>query len=266
MHHPMDSSSLARTAAEAGVSPAFPGAPAQATADGTVFQSHAVRFAVRLAEHLERTELQATPTTEGCYTCLEVLREMLPLLGPLAPVLRNVHDALELCLLSEQHYESGAATDVAADTAAAPAQASPRLLRIQRRSGGGAPSSGHSRVPYFVLVRKLEEAAAALRLERDSGQEEVGRTAGDLVNLEEQLQAAKTQLQGKTSTIEKLMRERAALEAELEDAKRLTHKEEAKYDVLQAECAMLTREFLGGTMKLEEEIDRLRTQQATGMG
>ena len=33
---------------------------------------------------------------------------MLPLLGPLAPVLRNVHDALQLCLLSDQHYSDGA--------------------------------------------------------------------------------------------------------------------------------------------------------------
>jgi hypothetical protein len=34
---------------------------------------------------------------------------MLPLLGPLAPVLQNVHDALSLCLLSEQHYTDGLA-------------------------------------------------------------------------------------------------------------------------------------------------------------
>jgi hypothetical protein len=57
--------------------------------------------------------LTPPPPTVCCVsrsdTCLEVLHEMLPLLGPLAPVLQNVHDALSLCLLSEQHYTDGLA-------------------------------------------------------------------------------------------------------------------------------------------------------------
>ena len=43
---------LARAAFEAGVSPAM--IDAQPAADGRIFQSHAVRFAVALAERLER--------------------------------------------------------------------------------------------------------------------------------------------------------------------------------------------------------------------
>ena len=113
----LSNAALARAAAEAGVFPPF-AAPLPAgggsrsprgAADGLAFQSHAVKFAVRLAEQLEQTSTtkEASPSTEGCYTCLAVLREMMPLLGPLAPVLKNVYDALALCLLSENHYTDG---------------------------------------------------------------------------------------------------------------------------------------------------------------
>ena len=64
----------------------------------------------------------------------------------------------------------------------------------------------------------------------------------------------------KTATIDKLVREHANIDGELKAAKELTRKEEHKYEVLQSECAMLTREFLANTMKLEEELDRLRYQ------
>lgn len=183
---------LAHAAAEAGVSPAFASAPASFGSTGLVFQSNAVRFSVTLAEHLERTEQanQASPSAEGCYTCLEVLSEMLPLLGPLAPVIRNVHDALELCLLSEHHYSD--------DGLAAAALTTPSPRSARRNAGTSAhQATGHRRVPYFILVRKLEEAAAALRLERDTALEQVGRNVADLTNLDEQLIAAKAQLQVK---------------------------------------------------------------------
>jgi chromosome segregation ATPase len=107
-------------------------------------------------------------------------------------------------------------------------------------------------VPFFVLVRKLEEAAAALRMERDTALEEVARNQVDLTNLDEQLTTAKSQLQVKTATIDKLVREHASLEAELVKAREVTRKNEANYELLQAECVMLTREFLGNTQKLEE--------------
>ena len=40
------------------------------------------------------------PSPEGCMTCLAVLEEMIPLLGPLAPTMSRVYEALRLCLLS----------------------------------------------------------------------------------------------------------------------------------------------------------------------
>ena len=40
------------------------------------------------------------PSPEGCMTCLAVLEEMIPLLGPLAPTMSKVYEALRLCLLS----------------------------------------------------------------------------------------------------------------------------------------------------------------------
>ena len=58
------------------------------------------------------------------------------------------------------------------------------------------------------------------------------------------------------------VREHAQLAEELAEAREHTKKENDKYEVLQSECAMLTRDFLANTMKLEAEVDRLRTQEA----
>lgn len=74
---------------------------------------------------------------------------MLPLLGPLAPVLRNVHDALQLCLLSDQHYSDAASTPRRSDETL-----TGRTLQHV---------ASHKRVPFFILVRKLEETAAAVQ-------------------------------------------------------------------------------------------------------
>ena len=236
----LSDSELARAAAEAGVTPALHGA--SASADGRLFNSHAVRFAVTLAEQLERSAEHArTPTTEGCYTCLAVLREMLPLLGPLAPVLQNIHDALSLCLLSETHYSEAAFLNDASSplrTKSAPAgrgTARGGRSSSSRRQPDGDGGGGIGRVPYFVLVRKLEEAAAALRLERDNALEEVTRHEADLANVDEQLSKAKAQLQQKTATIDKLMREQAGTEVELKHMREVTLREEHKYEVLQTE-------------------------------
>ena len=107
-------------------------------------------------------------------------------------------------------------------------------------------------------VRKLEEAAAALRLERDNALEEVERNQTDLGSLEQQLATAKTLVQQKSATIDKLMREQARFELELKQAREVTAKEEHKLEVLQNEFSHMTRDFLGTTNKLEEEVDRLR--------
>jgi len=189
---------------------------------------------------------------------------MLPLLGPLAPVLQNVHDALSLCLLSEHHYTDGLGGQQHGHGGTGNSNPSPARTYecVTDRENPPTPKASHGRVPYFVLVRKLEEAAAALRLERDAALEEVARNQADLTNLDEQLTTAKTQLQVKTATIDKLMKEHSSIEAELEAAREATRAQEHKYEVLQGECVLLTREFLGNTMKLEEDLDQLRTKAA----
>lgn len=250
----------------------------------TSFRSPAVRFAVKLAEHLDSADPSkpSPPSTEGCYACLSVLHEMLPLLGPLSPVVHNVHAALQLCLLSDQRSSDGEPPPLATlgegsasarGRASRPvsAAASPRQRRaptngvsvsssnsMSMSSGMGGGGGGSHRVPYFVLVRKLEEAAAALRIERDAALEEVGRNVADLTNLDEQLLAAQAQLQTKTATIDKLLGEHAALEAELRGAREQTRRGEAVYEVLQNECSLMAREFLASTTKMEEELELLR--------
>jgi chromosome segregation ATPase len=134
--------------------------------------------------------------------------------------------------------------------------------RDGERAGGADEPTQHGRVPYFVLVHKLEEAAAALRLERDSSLEEVSRNQADLTNLDEQLTTAKEQLQIKTATIDTLMREQTSILNELRTAREATHAQEHKHEVLQGECVLLTRDYLSNTMKLEGELDVLRAQAA----
>ena len=58
---------------------------------GRLFQSEAVRFAVDILERLEMPNLQSggDQTAEGCYACLAVLEEMVPLVGPLQGVRRH---------------------------------------------------------------------------------------------------------------------------------------------------------------------------------
>ena len=212
-----------------------------------------MRFAVKLAEQLEQTSAlkAASPSTEGCYTCLAVLREMMPLLGPLAPVLRNVYDALMLCLLSQNYYTDGTFMD----DPSSPARWGPAADE-QRAFENVAAAAG--RVPFFVLVRKLEEATAALRLERDTALEQVARHQIDLRQLDDQLATAKAQLQGKTATIDKLVREHAQLETDLAKAREAPS--EAKYEALQQEAAMMTRDFLTRTQELEAELEVMKSR------
>lgn len=94
---------------------------------------------------------------------------MVPLLGPLAPVLLKVHDALELCLLSTEHYadappprpphsahgRQGSGGAAGGTPTGEASEASERSQRIHRRSGGGGGGgmAMSRRVPYFALVR-----------------------------------------------------------------------------------------------------------------
>ena len=245
---------LARAAAQAGVVPAFAGSGGDGGGGGGGFQSNAVRFAVTMAERLEQTDgiKSGAPSTEGVYTCLAVLREMVGLVGPLGSTLQNIHDALQLCLLSPHHYSDG----IMLDDKESPAHARGGNTAFERHA-----AATHGRVPFFVLVRKLEEATAALRRERDTALEEVARNNADLANLEEQLSTAKASLNVKSATIDKLMREHSELEAELLQAKEVTRKEEHKYDVLQSECVSMTRDFLVTTARLEEDVEQLRLRQ-----
>lgn len=305
---------LARAAAQSGVAPPLSDTtvqPAGALQGSNAFQSNAVRFAVTIAERLAAasTTKEGSPSAESCYTCLSILREMLPLLGPLGPVLQNVHDALQLCLLSDQHYgdievvgsDCGAGSSAAQVSAAGMAGDSqtPRAIgrgalfgspspRVKQDGGAGegTPRNGNpawrgsggedparrtrshsaassvrfNRVPYFVLVRKLEEANEEMRRERDASIRAVSDHQKELSDLNAQLSEANAQLDQKTSSIQKLMAEQAMLESELRLAREVTKREEHKHDVLQAECIFLTREFLTNTQRLEGEVDKLRAE------
>jgi len=143
--------------------------------------------------------------------------------------------------------------------------APPRRGSAHRRSadlsGSGEVRAGierFARVPFFVLVGKLEEMGQGLRLQRDEAREEVARNQVEIANLEEQLATAKAHLQQKNATIDKMMREHTALADEMAAAKAITAKEEKRYEVLQAETVLLTRDFLKSTQRLEEQIDELR--------
>ena len=52
---------------------------------GRAFNSDALRFAVEVVERLQIPSKPngSVPTTDGCYACLEVLEDLLPLMGPL---------------------------------------------------------------------------------------------------------------------------------------------------------------------------------------
>ena len=69
----------------------------------------------------------------------------------------------------------------------------------------------------------------------------------------------------KTATIDKLVREQEALEAEQREAEARQARdgggEEHRYEVLQSECAHITREFLATTQRLEQQVDKLRAEK-----
>ena len=71
---------------------------------------------------------------------------------------------------------------------------------------------------------------------------------------------AKAHLAQKSATIDRMLREHAALEVEMAAARVITTKEERRYEVLQMEAIDLTRDFLKNTQKLEETIDQLRIE------
>ena len=81
---------LATAAAAAGVVPAI--AP-PSVLEGTSYQSAAVRLAVTVAEQLETAERAAAgaPSAGSVATCLRILTEMAPLLGPLEAVTELSH-------------------------------------------------------------------------------------------------------------------------------------------------------------------------------
>lgn len=98
----------------------------------------------------------------------------------------------------------------------------------------------------------------ALQNERDDAMQELERTQVDVLNVDEQLGTARSQLQAKTTTIDKLMREQKVLDSALQTALARTKREEHRFDVLQAEAVSMSRSFLNNTQRLEEEVDRLK--------
>lgn len=222
---------------------------------GPGFASDALRLSVAIVEQLDAAERihDGGPSTEGCYICLNLLREIQPLMGVLAPVLGRVISALELCLLSQEHFSDCGGEVERGHT---PAE------RPRAGGSGGEPPARepprYQRVPFYVLVKKLQDTAASLREERDSALHRVSCNEADMLNIEEHLSVARGQLEQKTKTIDKLLRETELQKAELAAARERSGTEERRYEVLQAECAHVTRDFLRTVQRLEGEVDTLR--------
>ena len=130
--------------------------------------------------------------------------------------------------------------------------------------GDGAHGLEHApalrRVPYFILIEKFGDELQSMRHERDEALEEAARNSIDLSSLEEQIATTNEQLQTKTQTIEKLVAEHKALESELSKVQSVTRSQDKRYEVLQVECASLTREYLRRMRELERQVDRLTTE------
>ena len=74
----------------------------------------------------------------------------------------------------------------------------------------------------------LEETGQALRLQRDEAREEVARNKVEVANLDEQLAQTRAQASQKSATIDRMLREHAALEVEMAAARVITTKEERR--------------------------------------
>jgi len=143
---PATLAALAASAASAGVVPPFVNAPFVTLGmDGRPldFTSPAVRFAVALAEGLDTADLRRTgaPSVDGCHVSLATLRAMVPLLGPLGPVLKTVHDTLELCMLSQQPSAVGLVATFEAAAAANAAAAEPNWPTATALTDGQWPAN-----------------------------------------------------------------------------------------------------------------------------
>ncbi|KAL1510602.1 hypothetical protein AB1Y20_006903 [Prymnesium parvum] len=230
------------------------GIPAATPAES--YHSEIVRFSVQLLEKLDaplRQSADGTPSAESCYACMRVLQEVLPLLGPLEPVMTKVFHALELCIFSP--------TQLATKEPAS----EPAAWRTPRGGAVGEVRAGrevYMRTPFFVLVGQLEALTHSLRLQRDKARDEVARNGIEIKSLDDQLSTVKAHLAQKNATIEKLMREHTSLSEQLATAKAAAEREAKKLEVLQAEAVDFTRVFLRNTQTLEETIDELRFENA----
>lgn len=208
------------------------------------FASVAVRFAVRIAERLDAAERKAEgrPTVESCYACLDMLRELCPLLGPLEPVLGRLLRSLELCLLSQELCDKP-----------------PSECAHERPAGA---LRGIGKLPFFVLAQRLDEAALALRDEHDAARVKCEEQQADLVQLEEAMRAAKLQLQQKTAVIDKLIADHTQISEELREVKATKERDERQYEVLQRECIDLSREMMQSVVYHKEQVATLLDENA----
>jgi len=233
---------LATAAAAMGVVPALAPPAAQggvAAAAGETpraFQSAAVRLAVTVAEQLASAEraAQGRPSLRSCMTCLQLLDEIAPLLGPLQAVMERLTHALRLCVLSDRHYS--------------------------RAVPPGGTVSRTQPLAYFELVGRLETRLEEASVERDDLRADVQIGESREARLEAQLAAAQAELRAQGEAMEALRLERTKHDAAIALHKHEVSVAEQKHEVLQAEAVAHHREHTQMLQALEEKVESLSTE------
>ena len=233
---------LATAAAAMGVVPALAPPAAQggvATAPGETaraFQSAAVRLAVTVAEQLASTEraAQGGPSLRSAMTCLQLLGEIAPLLGPLQAVMERLTQALRLCVLSDRHFS--------------------------RAVPPGGTVSRTQPLAYFEIVERLEARLEEASVERDDLRSDVQLGEAREARLEAQLAAAQAELRAQGEAMEALRLERTKHDAAIALHKHEVSVAEQKHEVLQAEAVAHHREHTQMLQALEEKVDFLTTE------
>jgi hypothetical protein len=197
---------LSRLAAEAGVGL---GSAGLCTAS-TGFHSQVVRLAIQIAEELDKGRIGEAdgPSAASCRACVAILEQIATLLGPMAPIVRRVHAALHLCLLSTAADVETMQRALAEreDEQVRRRGATPRAARLPPREGA----------PYFVLAQQLRDELASSEAERGRAFAEIEDVDALLQEQESELSEALAELESCRAAAEAEAHEHAALEAELQ--------------------------------------------------
>ena len=220
---------LATAAAAAGVVPALLPPATQAGPSGaSTFQSSALRLAVTVAEQLDTAERAAAgaPSARSVATCLHLLEEITPLMGPLEAVAQRLSAALRRCLLSERHYSLDA-------------------------------QQAEQPLTYFELVSRLEEDLAKARKEAEAARAEVRLGGDEVAELQRELQEAQAAVRALREEMEQERRSRGKHERDIS-----LHRDEASatqhaMEVLQSEAVAQHREHTQMIVALENKVDLL---------